>query len=89
MSENENPLNALPSAQRFQLMLWLSLMWSSIFCGIAGVWLWYGELMINHLLFALGCTATGVNFASSKQGKTYRAVPASDGTTRYVDAWGA
>ena len=70
-------------------MLWLSLMWISIFCGIAGVWLWYGELMIGHLLIALGCTATGVNFASSKPGRTDRAVPASDGTTRYVDVWGA
>ncbi|MDB3953568.1 hypothetical protein N9452_06765 [Alphaproteobacteria bacterium] len=88
MSEKENPLNALPSAQRFQLMLWLSLMWTSIFCGIAGAWLWYGELMIGHLLFAMGFAVTGVTFSSVKQGGTYRDVPASDGTTRYDDVWG-
>ena len=89
MNENENPINALPPAQRFQLMLWLSVMWTSIFCAIAGAWLWYGELVVAHLLFAMGFAVTGVTFASVEQSKTYRDAPASDGTTRYDDVWGA
>ena len=45
--------------------------------------------MLAHLLFAMGFAVTGVTFASVEQSKTYRDAPASDGTTRYDDVWGA
>lgn len=89
MNENENPLQALPPAQRFQLMLWLSVMWTTIFCVMAGAWLWYGELMVAHILFALGFAVTGFTFVGSRKRGTYRDNPAADGTARYDDVWGA
>jgi hypothetical protein len=88
MNSNENPLSALPPAQRFQLMLWLSVMWTTIFCLMAGAWLWYGELMVAHILFALGFATTGVTFARSRQVATYRDNPSADGTARYDGVWG-
>ena len=89
MNENENPLQALPPAQRFQLMLGLSVMWTTVFCLMAGAWVWYGELMIVHILFALGFAVTGITFAFSRKISTYRDNPAADGTARYDDVWGA
>ena len=89
MNENENPLQALPPAQRFQLMLGLSVMWTTVFCLMAGAWVWYGELMIVHILFALGFAVTGITFAFSRKSSTYRDNPAADGTARYDDVWGA
>jgi len=62
MDSNLNPLRALPPVQRFQIMLYLSIMWTTIFCAAAGVWMWYGPLVIVHLLLALGFVITGVTF---------------------------
>ena len=42
MDSNRNPLRALLPQQRFQIMVVLSLMWTTIFCTMAGAWLWYG-----------------------------------------------
>ncbi|NNE83279.1 MAG: hypothetical protein HKN28_04845 [Alphaproteobacteria bacterium] len=90
MDENKNPLRSLPRAQRFQLMLILSLMWTAIFCTGAGAWMWYGELVAMHVLLALGTLATGFTFrATARRAKSYRDHPAHDGTARYDDVWGA
>ena len=48
MDSDYNPLRSLPPAQRFQLMAFLSLMWTTIFCAAAGTWFWYGELIVVH-----------------------------------------
>ena len=32
MDPNKNPLQSLPKSQRFQIMVLLSIMWSSVFC---------------------------------------------------------
>ena len=53
MDERINPLRALPTAQRFQAMLFLSVMWTTIFCAIAGVWFWYGALVIVLVVYRL------------------------------------
>ena len=50
MDSNVNPLRNLPAAQRLQLMLFLSVMWTNIFCLSAGAWIWYGELIVFHVL---------------------------------------
>ena len=89
MDEQINPLRALPTAQRFQAMLFLSVMWTTIFCAIAGVWFWYGALVIVHLLLALGVLLTGLTFHRANQIATYRDQPLRDGTARYDDVWGA
>lgn len=89
MDSDVNPLRNLPAAQRFQVMLFLSVMWTTIFSAGAGAWLWYGELMIAHVLVAFGVLVTGLTFRRAEASSTYRDFPAKDGTARYDDVWGA
>jgi hypothetical protein len=89
MDSDRNPLNTLPRAQRFQIMVVLSLMWTSIFCAGAGAWFWYGELLLAHILVALGVAFTGATFHSAAKQAIYRDYPQADGTARYDDVWGA
>jgi hypothetical protein len=89
MDSDQNPLKTLPPAQRFQVMVVLSLMWTSIFCTAASVWFWYGELIAVHVLLALGVAITGMTFRASPKAATYRDHPKTDGTARYDDVWGA
>jgi hypothetical protein len=69
-------------------MALLGTMWTTIFCAGAGAWLWYGELMVLHLLLAGGLLMTGATFIKAKSTATYRDHKASDGTSRYDDVWG-
>ncbi len=90
MDPRVSPLRHLPSAQRFQIMCVLGTMWTTIFCLGTSAWLFYGELIIFHLLLAFGTLVTGLTFRSASQkGKTYRDFPETDGTARYDDVWGA
>ena len=93
MDSKRNPLHALPPAQRLQVMLLLSVMWSTIFCLTTASWLWYGELVVGHVLIILGIAITAMNFRTASEKTqasraTYRDHPRSDGTTRYDDVWG-
>ena len=83
-----NPLQSLPPAQRFQVMIYLSLMWTCLFCAAAGAWYWYGHLMAVHVLIALGFAVTGWTFHKAGTVATYRDHPRTDGTARYDDVWG-
>ncbi|MEM7222323.1 MAG: hypothetical protein AAF495_05050 [Pseudomonadota bacterium] len=91
MDSRRNPLRHLPKAQRFQVMVLLSFMWSAIFSTSAGLWFWYGEIVAVHLLLALGTVVTGLTFRGAEAAgvKSYRDHPAPDGATRYDDVWGA
>lgn len=89
MDSDRNPLNVLPRAQGFQIMVVLSLMWTAIFCTMAGLWFLYEELVILHMLFATGIALTGATFRSANKLGTYRDHPQRDGTARYDDVWGA
>ena len=62
MDPSVNPLRSLPASQRFQTMVILSMMWTAIFCVGTGAWLWYGELVVFHVLVALGVLVTGTTF---------------------------
>ena len=91
MDSNVNPLRNLPPAQRFQLMLFLSVMWTNIFCLSAGAWIWYGELIVFHVLVVAGIAVTGLVFRRASKAatyRTYRHYPLKDGTARYDDVWG-
>ncbi len=70
MDSDRNPLRALPHAQRFQIMVVLSLMWTSIFCAAGGAGLWYSELIVGHVLFALGILITGLTFRTAPRAAT-------------------
>ena len=88
MDCNVNPLRNLPAAQRFQVMLFLSVMWTNIFCLSAGAWIWYGELIVFHVLVVAGIVVTGVVFRRASKAAAYRHYPLKDGKARYDDVWG-
>ena len=67
MSSESNPLRNLPPAQRFQVMIFLSIMWTTIFTASMTLWVWYGELMTAHILLALGTLITGSTFRLANQ----------------------
>ena len=89
MDSEMNPLRNLLPQRRFQIMVFLSIMWTTIFCAGAGAWMWYGELMVLHVLVAFGFLVTGLTFHRAEQVATYRDHPRTDGTARYDDVWGA
>ena len=62
MDPDVNPIRALPSAQRLQVMIYLSVMWTTLFCTAAGAWVWFGELIVAHALVAFGLVMTGLVF---------------------------
>jgi hypothetical protein len=65
MDSNINPLKNLPPIQRFQVMVYLSFMWTTIFCAGACAWFWYGELIVLHLMVAAGFLVTAFTFRSA------------------------
>lgn len=89
MDSRRNPLRNLPPAQRLQIMVTLSLMWTAIFCAGAGAWMWYDEIAVLHVLLALGTLLTGMTFRAANRVASYRDHPVRDGTARYDDVWGA
>lgn len=67
MEADRNPLWRLPPAQRFQTMIYLAGMWTTIFCAASGLWFWYGELIVAHMLIILGFILTSVTFAGAER----------------------
>ena len=63
MDANRNPLWRLPPAQRFQTMIYLSIMWTTVFCAAFGIWSWYGQLVVAHMLVILGFVSTSITFS--------------------------
>lgn len=91
MDSEKNPLMHLPVAQRFQVMVVLSTLWTAIFTASIGVWFLYGVLWAGHILVLIGLLVTAAIFqrAPKPQTLTYRDYPREDGTARYDDVWGA
>jgi hypothetical protein len=67
MNENRNPLQSIPKVFRFQIMLFLSVMWSTVFCLTLGSWLWWGEVVMGHLAIALGILITTITFEKARE----------------------
>ena len=103
MNPDVNPLQKLPPAQRYQIMIYLSIVWTAVFCSSIGTWYWYGHLMFAHLLMVGATIVTGWTFHRASRGdlmiaslkprtkaakRTYRDHPRNDGTARYDDVWG-
>ena len=88
MDSNVNSLKQLPAAQRSQIMAYLSMMWTTIFCIGTGTWIWYGHLVIAHVGVAFGAAVTSWTFLTVRNVRTYRNYPEADGTARYDDVWG-
>ena len=65
MDPSQNPLMRLPKIVRFQLMAAISLLWSMIFCVMAGVLVWLpGYVFIHIVLVAIGIFGTGWIFSA-------------------------
>lgn len=70
MDPSQNPLMALPKIVRFQLMAIISLLWSMIFCVMAGIMVWLpGYVFIHIILVSLGIFGTGWIFSSAQKFK--------------------
>ncbi len=63
MNPERNPLSKLPKIVRFQLMAVLALMWTTIFCASAGMFVWFPQFVFGHfILLLLGIFGTGYIF---------------------------
>ncbi len=88
MNENKNPLQRLPKSQQFQIMTFLSMMWTTVFCVAFSAWAWWGEILIGHVAVALAVVVTGLTFRSAKNRSHRDLYQRQDGTARYDDLWG-
>jgi hypothetical protein len=89
MDDNKNPLQRLPKAQRFQIMVFLSVMWSTVFCLAIGSYAYWGELLLGHVALATGVLLTGLTFRQVNK-RTHRDLyRGKDGTANYDDIWGS
>ena len=77
MDPNPNPLSILPRAQRFEIMVVLSLMWTAIFSAMTGVWFLYEELVMLPMLLAAGALLTGATFRAVQKTETTATIRAA------------
>lgn len=67
MDADRKPLWRLPPAQRFQTMIYQSVIWTTVFCAAFEVWTWYGELVVGQLIILLGFVLTSITFARAER----------------------
>ena len=68
MDPEHNSLMKLPKAVRFQLMVVLASLWSTIFCVNAGLIVWLpGYVMVHVILLLIGIFSTGWIFSSAQK----------------------
>jgi hypothetical protein len=61
MDTDKNRLKILQPSQRFQAMITICFMSTTIFCTIFGIWMWFWQIIALHLL-VLGIAETGMTF---------------------------
>lgn len=88
MDESKSPLQRLPKSQQFQIMTFLSIMWTTVFCVAFSAWSLWGELVISHMAIALGVVITGITFRTGSKKSHRDLYQRKDGTARYDDIWG-
>jgi hypothetical protein len=79
MNEERNPLMRLPKVTRFQIMVVLSVMWSTIFCVAVGSFFWWGEIVVGHVAIVTGILVTSLTFREASRRPT---ADAADGGAR-------
>lgn len=68
MDSNHNPLMGLPKIVRFQIMTIISVMWSFIFCVMAGIVAWLpGYIAVHVVLVLVGVFGTGWIFQNARR----------------------
>jgi hypothetical protein len=82
MDEKKNPLQRLPKAQRFQVMVFLSSMWTTVFCLAIGSYAYWGELILGHVALGSGVLITALTFRTVSK-RTHRDLDqGNDGTAK-------
>lgn len=98
MDPEINPLRALPRLVRFQYMIILAYMWSTIFTLWSGYFALFGPSLIAHTAIVVGVFFTADVFRRARNSPyRYAHVPTHrdamknphDGTALYDDIWGA
>lgn len=88
MDEKKNPLQRLPKAQRFQVMVFLSAMWSTVFCLAIGSYAYWGELILGHVALGSGVLITALTFGTVSRRTRRDLYQGNDGTAKYDDISG-
>ena len=92
MDADSNGLFRLPKIVRFQLMTYLALMWSVVFCVWVGAVAMIGPSMAAHAILLVGVFFTADIFRRSASQENLdhreRFKDPADGCTRYDDVWG-
>lgn len=83
------PSKTLPGALRVQLTAFLGLMWASILCAGAGVWLVFGETLFLQVFVAFGTLMTGLTFHRASCVAACRDQAGEQGSVRHGVAWRA
>ncbi len=92
MDPEQNPLSALPKKVRFQYMLILSYLWSSVFTLWVGSFVVLGPTVIGHTAVLLGIFFTADMFRRTRrEAASHRDAMRDprDKTVLYDDLWGA
>ena len=91
MDHEQNPFSGLPRMVRFQFMLMLSYMWSSVFTILVGSYLAFLPMVVGHTAVLVAIFFTADLFRRARvRTQTHRDLmknPA-DGTALYDDIWG-
>ena len=91
MNHERNPLSALPKMVRFQVMLVLSFMWSTVFTIWTSSFVLFGPSVFAHIVVLLAVFFTADVFRRARSGAlTHRDAMRDprDGTVLYDDVWG-
>ena len=71
MDPDRNALMRLPKTVRFQLMVVLSCLWSTIFCVSAGLIVWFPGYILAHVaLLSIGIFGTSWVFKQAEESRT-------------------
>ena len=92
MDPKQNPLSGLPKMVRFQYMLILSYMWSTVFTIWVGSAMAFGSSVIGHTVLLVGVFFTADIFRRARaQAASHRDAMRNprDNTVLYDDIWGA
>ena len=71
MDPDKNAFVRLPKTVRFQLMVVLSCLWSTIFCVSAGLLVWLPGYVLAHVvLLLIGIFGTGWAFSQAEKSRS-------------------
>ena len=91
MDAERNPLRSLPTQHKYQIMIVLAMMWSFIFCAMAGWMMLFPYWVLGHFaLLTFGAIMTNWTFKNAQIVTHRDRYRSQDGTYAvHDDIWGA